>query len=74
MNLIPGLSLRASSEDEETGIDDAQLGEFAYDYVELSRHVNETFAASEGPSSSRGSLKGVSVTAPAKVDQPEKTV
>ncbi len=37
MNLIPGLSLRASAEEEEMGIDEAQLGEFAYDYVELKR-------------------------------------
>jgi ammonium transporter, Amt family len=37
MNLIPGLSLRASAEEEEMGLDDTQLGEFAYDYVELRR-------------------------------------
>lgn len=29
MNLIPGLSLRASEEAEVLGIDDAELGEFA---------------------------------------------
>lgn len=39
MNLIPGLSLRASEESEILGIDDAELGEFAYDYVELTREV-----------------------------------
>lgn len=39
MNLIPGLSLRASEEAEVLGIDDAELGEFAYDYVELTREV-----------------------------------
>lgn len=39
MNLIPGLSLRASEEAEILGIDDAELGEFAYDYVELTRDV-----------------------------------
>ena len=39
MNLIPGLSLRVSAEDEEIGCDDCQLGEFAYDYVELTRQV-----------------------------------
>ena len=39
MNFIPGLSLRASAEDEEAGLDDTQLGEFAYDYVEVSRHT-----------------------------------
>jgi Amt family ammonium transporter len=47
MNLVPGLSLRASAEDEEVGLDDAQLGEFAYDYVELSRHVNDIMGTGE---------------------------
>ncbi|KAL6879955.1 ammonium permease [Trichoderma longibrachiatum] len=41
MNLIPGLSLRVSAEDEEVGVDDCQLGEFAYDYVELTRTVTD---------------------------------
>jgi Amt family ammonium transporter len=39
MNMIPGLTLRASEEDEVLGIDDAEIGEFAYDYVELTRDV-----------------------------------
>ncbi|KAH8808218.1 ammonium transporter-like protein [Xylogone sp. PMI_703] len=39
MNLIPGLSLRASEEAEILGIDDAEIGEFAYDYVELTREL-----------------------------------
>lgn len=39
MNLIPGLSLRVSEEAEILGIDDAEIGEFAYDYVELTREV-----------------------------------
>lgn len=62
MNLIPGLSLRATAEEEETGLDDAQLGEFAYDYVELSRHVNEFFGSDDHDqgSSARASLKGAS--------------
>ena len=37
MNLIPGLSLRASEEAEIKGIDEAELGEFAYDFVEKER-------------------------------------
>ncbi|MCJ1461540.1 ammonium transporter Amt1 [Pseudocyphellaria aurata] len=39
MNLIPGLGLRASEEAEVLGMDDAEIGEFAYDYVELTRDV-----------------------------------
>lgn len=40
MNLIPGLRLRATEEDEVLGMDDAEIGEFAYDYVELTRDVS----------------------------------
>jgi Amt family ammonium transporter len=39
INLIPGLHLRASEQDEIMGMDDAEVGEFAYDYVEVSRDV-----------------------------------
>lgn len=39
MNLVPGLRLRAAEESEILGIDDAEIGEFAYDYVELTREV-----------------------------------
>ncbi|KAI9883543.1 MAG: ammonium transporter Amt1 [Watsoniomyces obsoletus] len=39
LNLIPGLSLRATEEQEILGIDDAEIGEFAYDFVELTREV-----------------------------------
>ncbi|PSK46316.1 Ammonium transporter 1 [Elsinoe australis] len=34
---IPGLKLRASDEAELLGMDDDQMGEFAYDYVEVRR-------------------------------------
>jgi len=37
VNFIPGLHLRASEEAELLGMDDDQLGEFAYDYVEVRR-------------------------------------
>jgi Amt family ammonium transporter len=37
INVIPGLHLRASEEAELLGMDDDQLGEFAYDYVEVRR-------------------------------------
>ena len=38
VNFIPGLHLRASEEAELLGMDDDQLGEFAYDYVEVCSH------------------------------------
>ena len=37
MNTIPGLSLRATEEAEIIGIDEAEIGEFAYDFVERER-------------------------------------
>ena len=37
VNYIPGLHLRASDDAELLGMDDDQLGEFAYDYVEVRR-------------------------------------
>ncbi|KAI1464519.1 ammonium transporter [Daldinia caldariorum] len=46
LNIIPGLSLRVSAENEEIGIDDDQLGEFAYDYVELQRHTSDVLPGS----------------------------
>ena len=39
MHYIPGLRLRASEEGEIVGIDDAYLGEFAYDYGEYMARV-----------------------------------
>jgi len=37
MNLIPGLTLRATEDAEIDGIDEAEIGEFAYDFVEKER-------------------------------------
>ncbi|KAI1157955.1 ammonium transporter [Nemania serpens] len=59
MNLIPGLSLRVSPEDEDIGVDDVQLGEFAYDYVEIQRHTSDIIIGHsdhERAGSSRGSV------------------
>jgi ammonium transporter, Amt family len=58
MNLIPGLSLRASAEEEELGLDDAQLGEFAYDYVELTRQLSDVLPTDAPGSSRAGSFRG----------------
>lgn len=56
MNLVPGLSLRVSPDEEELGLDDCELGEFAYDYVELTRHMADgTHPASTTDGSARNS-------------------
>lgn len=54
MNLVPGLSLRASVEAEVIGIDDSELGEFAYDYVEHKRDIPYT-PSIDGVATSSGS-------------------
>ena len=49
MNLIPGLQLRVKEDSEILGIDDAEIGEFAYDFVEMTREVTNDVDA-EGAS------------------------
>jgi Amt family ammonium transporter len=44
MHFIPGLRLRASEEAEILGIDDAEMGEFAYDYVGIRTEIGHTLA------------------------------
>lgn len=44
MNLVPGLSLRVKVDEEELGLDDCQLGEFAYDYVEMRRNPGDALS------------------------------
>jgi len=39
---FPVLKLRATEDEEILGIDDVEIGEFAYDYVELTREVKTT--------------------------------
>ncbi|WEW55830.1 hypothetical protein PRK78_001263 [Emydomyces testavorans] len=43
INLVPGLHLRTSEKDEILGVDDAEIGEFAYDYVERTRDLTKGF-------------------------------
>lgn len=50
INYIPGLHLRASEDAELLGMDDDQLGEFAYDYVEVRRDYLAWTPAKSAPS------------------------
>jgi Amt family ammonium transporter len=58
MNLVPGLSLRATEEAEITGIDEAEIGEFAYDFVEKER---DYIHGPEGIDGAPASLSGSEV-------------
>lgn len=42
ISYIPGMHLRVSEQDEILGTDDCEVGEFAYDYVDLTRDVANT--------------------------------
>ena len=52
MHFIPGLCLRCDEETEILGVDDAEMGEFAYDYVgldaEIGAHLPHTSAGPGG--------------------------
>ena len=46
--VIPAFQLRVDEPQEEMGIDDTEIGEFAYDYVELMREVKPNHEVHEG--------------------------
>lgn len=59
MNLVPGLSLRATAEEEAMGIDEGQLGEYAYDYVELRREFSDVIVGEESDARSGRSVEAI---------------
>jgi len=54
ISYIPGMHLRASDADEIMGMDECEVGEFAYDYVEVDRDVANS--AEETTALRRGQL------------------
>jgi len=44
MHFIPGLRLRVPEETEIVGIDECEMGEFAYDYVAVEPELRPTYA------------------------------
>jgi Amt family ammonium transporter len=56
INFIPGLHLRASEEAELLGMDDDQLGEFAYDYVEVRRDYLAWTPAKDEPEKTESNI------------------
>jgi Amt family ammonium transporter len=59
INKVPGLHLRASEEAELLGMDDDQLGEFAYDYVEVRRDYLAWTPAKGEPASAEHNIPQV---------------
>jgi Amt family ammonium transporter len=66
MHFIPGLRLRASEDAEILGIDDAEMGEFAYDYVGLEQEIGHSTDTSAARSSVRTSNEKVPEPVPAE--------
>jgi Amt family ammonium transporter len=56
INFVPGLKLRASDESELLGMDDSELGEFAYDYVEVRRDYLAWTPATNDPTNTNGDV------------------
>lgn len=48
MHFIPGMRIRCSEETEIIGIDDAEMGEFAYDYVGIDTELGPRSEYQEG--------------------------
>lgn len=48
LDYIPGLSLRVSAEAELIGIDEAEIGEYAFDYVKIRREAHYTHDGAKG--------------------------
>ena len=48
MHFIPGLRLRVDERTELEGIDDADMGEFAYDYVGLETELSTLIGPQHG--------------------------
>jgi Amt family ammonium transporter len=46
--LVPALRLRVSNDQEEQGVDDAEISEFAYNYVERTREVKASLDEDDG--------------------------
>ncbi|KAI9767455.1 MAG: hypothetical protein M1840_005684 [Geoglossum simile] len=58
INYIPGLKLRASEQAELLGMDDDQIGEFAYDYVEVRRDYLAWTPAKQEPLAEEHTISG----------------
>ncbi|KAJ7463884.1 ammonium transporter [Mycena galericulata] len=58
MHFTPTLRLRATVEEELLGIDDAEMGEYAYDYVGLEQEIGHTLEINGGVEAETGGREG----------------
>ncbi|KIJ38501.1 hypothetical protein M422DRAFT_210942 [Sphaerobolus stellatus SS14] len=74
IDMIPGLSLRASEYAEELGMDETEIGEFANDYIEIRRDFLDWTAPSNGFKDSTGSKPAHAYAAGDRHGMPETDV
>jgi Amt family ammonium transporter len=72
MHFIPGLRLRSTEEDEILGIDDAEMGEFAYDYVGIESEISPSYDANQKVTASGGAREPMHKMETGSVDTNEK--
>ncbi|KAJ6576086.1 ammonium transporter [Mycena vulgaris] len=58
MHFIPTLRLRSTEEEELLGIDDTEMGEYAYDYVGLEQEIGHTLEVNGGSEAQAGGREG----------------
>jgi len=74
IDMIPGLQLRSTEQDEALGMDDVEIGEFANDYIELRREYSDWTSPADKLSGNMGEKRSepirVHVTAADRQKQP----
>jgi ammonium transporter, Amt family len=78
MHFIPGLTLRTTEEAEILGVDDADMGEFAYDYVGIDQEIGHTLdtgltAAGGGREPDHGKVSNSSIEEKSSTPPPPQT-
>jgi len=74
MHFIPGLRLRANEEDEILGIDDTEMGEYAYDYVGVESEIMPKYDENQIVGAVAGAREPVHRHETASVSTDEKKV
>ncbi|KAG0694790.1 ammonium transporter AmtB-like domain-containing protein [Suillus ampliporus] len=71
MHFIPGLRLRCDEETEILGVDDAEMGEFAYDYVGIESELMPRSEYNEGATGGNREPRHTAATT-SQISEPEK--
>jgi Amt family ammonium transporter len=72
MHYIPGLRLRCDEETEILGMDDAEMGEFAYDYVGIESELTLRSEYNAGATGGNREPQHHTTVTISQVSEPEK--